>query len=156
MHRRMWASQNQSRPSTLHREEWRASTLGERESGTDDSASLRVRSTLRESETSEALLPAVPSSHRREVACSPSPRTERKRDRPKKDICQMKNYTSWLECDGECGAKIELIIPASPVRKVLLHSVAELLGWATRDHGKRTEVYCPFCQKRAERIVKGS
>lgn len=68
----------------------------------------------------------------------------------------MTMFTNSLECDGDCGSKIELTAPTKKdVHGLVLTSVAEHLGWTTRDHGKKVEVYCQFCQKRALRIVDG-
>ena len=65
-------------------------------------------------------------------------------------------YHGMIECHGECGAKIELAAREKPdIALGIVMSVAELLGWTTRDRGKQTEIYCPFCQKRARRIVEG-
>lgn len=63
--------------------------------------------------------------------------------------------TTWMECDGECGEKIELV---QHRRGDDTMAVAELLGWKTVDRGKKgaVDVYCPFCQERAKRIVGGS
>ena len=67
-----------------------------------------------------------------------------------------KLYTSWFECDGDCGSKIELTLHERAVSvQASCRDVAETLGWTTRDRGKKTEVYCQFCQKRAKRIVEG-
>lgn len=64
---------------------------------------------------------------------------------------------NYIQCDGECGAEIRLSSrDKKSVSVSVLMSVAELLDWTTRDHGKETEVYCPFCQNRARRIVEGS
>jgi len=65
-------------------------------------------------------------------------------------------FSRFLACDGECGTKIELTSrDKKDVVDGMLDSCAEVLGWTTRDYGKQTEVYCPFCQKRARRIVDG-
>ena len=74
-----------------------------------------------------------------------------------------KIWENSLECDGECGAKIEVVardrIDTTPD---MLMSLAETLGWTTRDktpgarpHKKTTLVFCGFCQKRAKMIVDG-
>ena len=60
-------------------------------------------------------------------------------------------FTFILECDGDCGSKIEI---TSPHGNDVTHACAEALGWTTVDKGKKREVYCPFCQKRAQRIVR--
>lgn len=73
-------------------------------------------------------------------------------------------WEGTLECDGECGGRIELSSrQKADVAHGILMSVAELLGWTTRDKPKKrgkvpdeVEVYCPFCQRKAERIVKGT
>lgn len=63
--------------------------------------------------------------------------------------------TTWLECDGECGEKIELVQHNRRGDDTM--AVAELLGWKTVDRGKKgaVDVYCGFCQSRAKRIVEG-
>jgi hypothetical protein len=68
--------------------------------------------------------------------------------------------TFFIECDGDCGSKIELTTPKTrrPASRKLsayceLDAVARALGWVRRKHGTKTEVYCPFCQERARRIV---
>ena len=63
--------------------------------------------------------------------------------------------TIWIECDGDCGARIEITVRGK-AGMGLCDAAAEALGWTTRDRGKKTEVYCPFCQSRARRIVQGT
>jgi hypothetical protein len=69
----------------------------------------------------------------------------------------------YIECYGDCGSKIEITLRGIPERAAdgLLMSLAETLGWTTRDRKGKTEdktpeVYCEFCQKRAKRIMEGS
>lgn len=62
-------------------------------------------------------------------------------------------YTDILECDGYCGSSIQ--ITSTNKNKREADTAAEALGWTTRDHKKKTEVYCPNCQERAKRIVGG-
>ena len=62
-------------------------------------------------------------------------------------------YTDRMECDGDCGA--EIVITSRVKSQADCDAAAQGLGWTTRDHGKTTEVYCPFCQERAKRIVSG-
>lgn len=65
----------------------------------------------------------------------------------------MKMWTDRLECDGGCGEVIEV---TSHNKGEMCHAAAEALGWTTVDATtkKPMEVYCPFCQERARRIVK--
>jgi hypothetical protein len=60
--------------------------------------------------------------------------------------------TYSLACDGECGEQIDIRQHRKGDDTM---AIAEMLGWKTVDRGKKTEVYCGFCQDRAERIVKG-
>lgn len=64
--------------------------------------------------------------------------------------------TATLECDNDCGSKIELTgHSTADVADATLHSVAELLGWTTRDwHAKKTLLFCARCQKWA-RVITG-
>jgi hypothetical protein len=70
-------------------------------------------------------------------------------------------FTNSLECAGECGAKISITLRLAKSHVGDLMGVAELLGWSTSDRkvkGKKepeTDVFCPFCQARARRIVNG-
>jgi hypothetical protein len=58
--------------------------------------------------------------------------------------------TNALECDNDCGAKIEVTgHHHADTADGLLHSIAELLGWTTR--GKL--VYCKRCYLQAKIIV---
>lgn len=71
-------------------------------------------------------------------------------------MSDTKTFTEWMECDGDCGARIELT--ARRKTDLALDAAAEALGWTTRGpfKGKGTQqVYCPFCQERAKRIVEG-
>lgn len=66
-----------------------------------------------------------------------------------------KLYTQILECNGECGAKIEVTL-RNRNNIGNCHSIAEALGWTTRDpkdKRRTTEVYCEHCQTLAKRIV---
>lgn len=71
----------------------------------------------------------------------------------------MALFNNVLECDGECGARIEITLREAKPHDGDLNSVAELLGWSTADRkkGKKIEVqvFCPFCQARAKRIMEG-
>lgn len=66
----------------------------------------------------------------------------------------MKMWTDRLECDGDCGEVIEV---TSHMKGEVTMAAAEALGWSTVDtkrNAQKMEVYCPFCQERARRIVK--
>jgi len=64
---------------------------------------------------------------------------------------------SKYDCDGDCGAYVEVNLhERGKFVDAAVIDVMQALGWTTRTHGKRTEFYCQFCQKRARRIVEGS
>lgn len=61
--------------------------------------------------------------------------------------------TIELECSGDCGAKIALSYSGGG-KQDDTDAVAEFLGWATVDVGKKDlAVYCPRCVERAHLIV---
>lgn len=65
-------------------------------------------------------------------------------------------WTHFMECDGECGEKLEIRVHQKRGGTKMLMGIAETLGWCTRDtKGGGVDVYCGSCQKRAERIVNG-
>jgi hypothetical protein len=75
-----------------------------------------------------------------------------------------KLHNRWLECDGECGTKIDITSRRQEdVRDGTLNAVAEMLGWMTVDRPNRKKkgddpdplIFCGFCQERADVIVKG-
>lgn len=64
--------------------------------------------------------------------------------------------TVSMDCSGECGAAIEIRLRGTRDGGLgACQTAAEALGWTTRDHGKKVEIFCPFCQERARRIVQG-
>lgn len=75
-------------------------------------------------------------------------------------MAETRLTTSSFKCDGDCGSKFELTGHShSDVSDSVLHSIAELLGWTTRDKpGKSIKnhdvlVFCSHCQKQARLIL---
>lgn len=72
-----------------------------------------------------------------------------------------KLWTNSLECDGDCGTKIEITARREiDAHEGALHGVAETLGWKTVDQktGRKKVnrlVFCAFCQERAKLIHLG-
>ena len=61
-------------------------------------------------------------------------------------------FTHTLMCDGDCGGSIQVIDHNKGDETM---AVAELLGWKTVTVGKKTDVYCRYCQALAKKIHLG-
>lgn len=67
-------------------------------------------------------------------------------------------FIQTKECDGKCGSKVEVTVASKRQRGSTvgdLMGVLELLGWKTVTTGKRTMVFCDYCQDKAKLIVEG-
>jgi len=61
-------------------------------------------------------------------------------------------WTHTMECDGDCGAQIEIRLRESKRDMTLRASAA--IGWKAVKTGRSYEFFCPFCQARAKRMVR--
>jgi len=63
-------------------------------------------------------------------------------------------WTHTLDCDGDCGAQIQITLRESKMDMTLRAAVA--IGWKVVKTGHRRsyEFFCPFCQSRAKRVAK--